>query len=273
MYYTAEQVKTIWKETFAFIQVDEKDNVLSIKLDRAKKRNALTPSMVNEIAFAMAYAHYTPSVWTVVITANGPVFCAGADMKAFMGQEEAHNSSIPKSEENILLGELFLKSHKPCIAKVQGDAFAGAFLILCGCHYVLAAEEVNFGLPEVKRGIWPMQVMESLLQIIPARKVLDWCMLGKTLSCKEAFELGLVTHKANSSELDEITQQLIDKICSNSPSAIKYGLQAFDEIRTIENAQKHAYLSKMLGKVLKTDDAKEGINAFKEKRKPNWTGE
>ena len=272
MYYTEQQISTIWNETFAFILVREENHVLTITLNREEKRNALTPSMVHEIAFALAYAHHSASVWVVVIDAMGAVFCAGADKKAFMGQEDEHNSSIVKPETPVLLGELFLKSHKPCIAKVQGDAFAGAFLILCGCHYVIASEEVKFGLPEVKRGIWPMQVMESLLQIIPARKVLDWCILGKTLTCEQAYELGLVTHKTNVADLSAVVTNLTTKICKNSPSAIKYGLRAFDEMRSVEKDQKHTYLSKMLGKVIHTNDAKEGIAAFKEKREPVWTG-
>lgn len=272
MYYTLEQTKNIWNETFAFLLISEKDHVLTVTLNREEKRNALTPSMVNELAFIIEYAHYNPTVWAVVIEAKGSVFCAGADMKAFMGNEDPHNSSIPKPEKVVLLGELFLQAYKPCIAKVQGDAFAGAFLILCGCHYVVACETAKFGLPEVKRGIWPMQVMESLLQIIPARKVLDWCMLGKTLTCEEVYQLGLVTHKTHTDSLEKVVDELTKEICQNSPSAIRYGLQAYDELRSIEKNKTHTYLSEMLGKVIKTHDAKEGITAFKEKRNPIWTG-
>ena len=118
-----------------------------------------------------------------------------------------------------------------------------------------------------------MQVMESLLQIIPARKVLDWCMLGKTVSTAEAHNLGLVTNAVNSSNINEEVAKLTTEICSNSPSAIKYGLKAFDELRSIEKSQAHTYLNSMLREVLKTKDAAEGITAFKEKREPVWTGE
>lgn len=273
MYYTKEQIANIKQETFAYLIVEEKDHVLNVTLNREDKRNALTPIMVNELAFALSYAYHSSSVWAIVIDAKGPVFCAGADMRAFSGKEEENNSTIPKPEKPVLLGEIFIECHKPCIAKVDGPAYAGAFLILCGCHYVIASEKAKFGLLEVKRGIWPMQVMESLLQIIPARKVLDWCMLGKTVSTAEAHSLGLVTNAVNSSNINEEVAKLTTEICSNSPSAIKYGLKAFDELRSIEKSQAHTYLNSMLREVLKTKDAAEGITAFKEKREPVWTGE
>lgn len=268
--YSKAQTANIHKETFAFINVSEAENVLTVRLDRAAKKNALHPHMLNEIAFAMQYAHHENSIWLVVFEAEGNVFCAGADLKAFMGMLGEYTSSVPDPNEQVLPGEIFNKVHKPVIAKVEGDVYAGGFFFLAGSTYVLANEELKFGLPEVKRGLYPFQVMASLLRIMPARKVLDWCIRGYNLPVKQAAEWGLVTHVTNPETINETLQNLIEELKLGSPSAIRLGLQAFDEIQSSES--EHAYLMNMLQKTITSQDGQEGLKAFREKRKPNWTG-
>lgn len=273
MVYTNEQVLGFHQQTFAYLLVEEKEHVLTITLNRPDKKNAMNPVMMAEIAFCLAYAHYTNTIWTVVLSANGDTFCAGADLKAFSGDAaEPSSSTIPQPAGEILLGELFMKVHKPCIAKVQANVFAGGFLLVCGCTYVIASDKVNFSLPEVKRGIWPMQVMQSLFQIMPARRVIQLCMLGEPFSAQQAKEWGIVTKVVDGAVLEQEVAQLAQSICKQSPTAIRLGLEAFDHMRSIASHETHAYLKKMLGRVLQTQDAKEGLTAFKEKREPAWTG-
>jgi len=270
--YSREQVASLPKETFAFIEVQDADHVLTITLDRAEKKNAIHPHMLNELAFAMQYAHYQKHVWAIVLQAKGDVFCAGADLKAFMGMVGKFDSSIPKPDGQVLIGEIFNKVHKPTIAKVAGNAYAGGIILLAACNYVVALDSVKLGLPEVKRGLFPFQVMEALLRVMPARKVVDWCIRGYSISAQQAEGHGLVTHLADST--DALTAQvdsLIAELKDNSPSAIRLGLEAFDHIQSSE--QQHKYLSKMLQKTIMTKDGQEGLRAFRQKRKPVWTGE
>lgn len=264
---------TLPDKTFTFLELKEHDHVLTLTLNRPDKKNALHPVMANEIAFALAYANKSKDVWAVVIKANGDVFCAGADLKAFMGGGEETNSTVPKASGEILLGEVFRTLHRPCIAQVEGDAFAGAFLLLCGCSHVVAADDVHFGLPEVKRGLFPFQVMASMMEVMPARKVMDWCMRGNTLSASQAADLGLVTHIAPRTEVEATVQKLLSEILSNSPSAIRNGLEAYSHLRGEEAKKNYQYLIGMLMKTVQTKDAQEGILAFKEKRTPVWKNE
>jgi enoyl-CoA hydratase/carnithine racemase len=270
-HYTTTQTQTIHSETFAFIEVAEAANVLTITLNREQKKNALHPQMMNEIAFALQYAHHQKSVWAVVIQAKGTVFCAGADLAAFMGNLGEFNSSIPAPNEEVLMGEIFRKVHKPIIAKITGDVYAGGFFFLTGSTYVVALEGVKLGLPEVKRGLYPFQVMAALLNVMPARKVVDWCIRGYNMSTLDAESYGLITHLATPDTIDQIIFDLIDDLKQNSPSAIRLGLAAFDKITTKGGEQ--AYLLEMLQKTIQTNDGQEGLTAFREKRKPNWTGE
>ncbi len=269
-FYSTEELSKIKTHKFAFLEIDIEANILTITLDRADKKNALHPQMLNEIAFAMSYAHATPSIWIVVFQAKGNVFCAGADLKALMGLVEPNDSTIPQPSSEILIGELFNKVNKPTIAKVTGDVYAGGFFFLAGCNIVIAKEDVKFGLPEVKRGLFPFQVMATLMKVMPSRKVLDWCIRGYILPVLDAEKYGLVTHLATAENIEELVNNVVDELKLNSPTAIKYGLEAYDHI--LPTGETHAYLMQKLQKTIASKDGQEGLKAFKEKRKPVWVG-
>ena len=269
--YNQEQVQN-WKDhTYAYIEAHEKEHVLTIILDRPEKKNALHPQMVHELAFLMHYAHFTPAIWMIVIEAKGDIFCAGADLKAMAGIIEANNSTIPIPSEPVLIGELFNKVFKATIETVTGDVYAGGFFFLAGCNIVIAQNNVKFGLPEVKRGIYPMQVMAALLKVMPARKVIDWCIRGYNLEVNEAERYGLVTEVVAAADINLAVDNVIAELKQNSPSALRYGLEAYDHIQP--SGDDHKYLHNMLQKAIMSKDGMEGLKAFREKRAPVWTGE
>ena len=270
--YTQEQTQNLSAQTFGYIIVEEKEHILILTLNRPEKKNAMNPVMMNEIVYALNYAHYSNDVWAVVIKANGDVFCAGADLKAFAGATEEKKSTVPEPSSPVALGDAFVHLHKPCIARVHGNVFAGAHLIVCGCTHVIVADHVQFSLPEVKRGIWPMQVMASLAPLMPARQLLDYCMRAKALSANEALQLGLATQVVTLTELNNAIHVLVEEIKALSPSAIRLGLKAWDELKNVEPSMQHQFLLGMLQQVLQTEDAAEGLQAFAEKRKPVWKG-
>ena len=270
-YYSKEQTASIHSQHFSFLIIEEKRNVLHITLNREAKKNALHPQMVNEIAFAMSYAHTQNTVWMVLFKAKGTVFCAGADLQAAMGMIEEHTSTIPAPAQEILIGELFNKIHKPTIAQIEGDVYAGGFFFLAGCHIVISRDDVKFGLPEVKRGLFPFQVMSSLLRVMPARKVLDWCIRGYNLPVADAQACGLITKSVPVAQIDQEVNKVIDELKQNSPSAIRLGLEAYDKLQS--GASEHKYLMDMLTKTISTKDGQEGIMAFRQKRQPVWVGE
>lgn len=270
-HYTSEQTAQLSNYHFAFLELEFNEHVFIIRLARENKKNALHPQMVVELAFAMNHAHHNKDVWAVVIEAKGNVFCAGADLKAFAGFIEPNDSTVPAANGEVLIGELFNKVHKPTIAKVTGDVYAGGFFFLGGCNYVVAVDGLKLGLLEVKRGLYPFQVMASLLRVMPARKVIDWCIRGYMMPCEQAHAYGLLTHLTTREEIDGVVQGIIDDLKQNSPSAIRLGLEAYDKISP--NASEHKYLYEMLQKTIGTKDGSEGLTAFREKRPPVWTGE
>ena len=267
--YTQEQCKRL-DHAFSFITVHVEDHVLSLTLDRADKKNALHPQMMNEIAYVLHHAHFQPQIWVVIIKAEGNVFCAGADLKAMAGIIEDHESSVPLPEGDVLLGDLFDRLHKPTIAQVEGDVYAGGFFFLAGCKIVVASDHVKFGLPEVKRGLFPFQVMAALMKVMPPRKVLDWCIRGYNLPVSTAVDYGLVTEVVKPVDVPGRVTSIASELKSNSPSAIKYGLEAYD--RLFSKDSDHQYLFDMLQKTIGTKDGMEGLRAFREKRPPVWQG-
>ncbi len=274
MFYSTEQISQIDRQKFAYLLLKEDQHALYIYINRPETKNAFNEILINELAYALSYAHYNNNVWAIVLGAMGDVWCAGADMRTFQGQKDTTSqSTIPPPSGEIIIGDLFTMVHKPCIARVHAPVFAGGFLFICGCHFVVASGNVFFSLPEVKRGIFPFQVMASLLEILPSRNALDLCLLGKTIDAKEAHRLGIVTHLVSQeSNLDDTINILLNKLREHSPSAVRLGLKAFDEMRGIKKEDQHKFLFKMLMEVVKTEDAREGITAFKEKRAPVWKG-
>jgi enoyl-CoA hydratase/carnithine racemase len=269
-YFEKNIVQNIHNQEWAFIECNKNNNKLTIILNRPAKKNALHPQMVNEIAFALSHAHHNNEIRVVVLKANGDIFCSGADLKAFMGISEEFNSSIPAPSKTILLGEIFNQVHKPIICQLHGNIMAGGLFFLAGSHFIIASENVKLGLPEVKRGLFPFQVLAALLDNINKQNAINWCIKGDDISAEKAKEWGLITEITSYEKLNEVTDKLIEKITNNSPNAIKMGLQAFEKIT--KNDGEHQYLMEMLQKTIMSEDAQEGIKAFKEKRKPVWTG-
>lgn len=272
MLFTVEELAEFKNKKFAHLLWHEADHLLTLTLNRPEKKNALNPVLFNELAYALSYAAQARHIWAVAIAAAGNVFCAGADLKAFTGATEETESTVPAANAEIVLGNIFNSLHKPCIARVHAPVYAGGFLIVCGCTHVIASTQASFSLPEVKRGLFPFQVMQSMLQIMPARQVLDFCIRAKTVNAYEAEKLGLVTKVVEPEKLDETVQTLVSEIFQYSPSAIRLGLEAFDNLKHIPAAEAHAYLKQMLGECVQTEDAAEGLKAFAEKRSPVWKG-
>ena len=130
-YFNENDVKNIKSYNFDFIEFEESNHVFTLTLNRPKKKNALNPQMINEIAFAFQYVSCSNSVRALLLKSNGDVFCSGLDLNAVNGDIEKNNSTVPEANSKILIGELFNKLYKPKICQLEGDVYAGWFFINC----------------------------------------------------------------------------------------------------------------------------------------------
>ncbi len=254
--------------TYNFIKTKSENHVFTLTLARPEKRNAFTPTMVNEVNHALAFANSDKEIRLVVINAEGPVFCSGMDLKIFENPE-LDNKNPEIENKNISLAKAISQLNKPSVAIVEGDVMAGGFLIILECTYVFAKEDVQFSLPEVKRGIFPFQVLGSLLKIMPQNKAMDLCISAKNFGTEEAKKMGIVFDLYSKENFDNL--QTI--ILSNAPLAITKGFEALKKIQGLKENEKLSYLLETLAELKTSKDAQEGITAFFEKRPPIWQNE
>lgn len=240
--------------TYQYIKVNKKDFRMEVTLARPEKRNAFTPTMVNEIALAFQNANDDDAVKVVVLKAEGPVFCAGMDLKTFENEDlDIRNPQI--ENKNISLGEVFAGLHKPSVAVVEGDAIAGAFLMIAGCTYVFCSGNVRFRLPELNLGIFPFQVMASLMQVMPEKKMLQLCLHTDYFSVQEAMEYGLVD-----GFLEEINiEGFLARFKDISSSAVVAGFKAARELPSVAIEKRYGFLLKSLHALKSSEEVKNRI--------------
>jgi methylglutaconyl-CoA hydratase len=241
-----------------------------ITLNRPEKRNAINHDVIDGIREGYQQAHADPEVRVIVLTGAGEkAFCAGADLQP--GKSFAFDFSQPNSDYADLL-RLARNSTLPSIARVNGVCMAGGMGLLCMTDTAVAANQALFGLPEVKVGVFPMQVLSLLQHLVPQRVLREWCFTGEPFDAETALRHGLINYAVPAAELDQKTQWLIDRLTDKSPTAIRRGKYAMRAMASMSFDEGIAYTEGQIGLLALTEDAKEGLAAFNEKRKPVWTG-
>jgi methylglutaconyl-CoA hydratase len=251
--------------------LDKRGQVFWITINRPEKRNALNANVIAGIAKGYRDAHDDKEVRVIVMTGAGDkAFCAGADLQN-SGAAFAMDFSKPNADYADLL-RLSQNATKPAIARVGGVCMAGGMGLLCMTDMAVAADHVIFGLPEVKVGVFPMQVLSLLQSIAPPRLVSEWALTGEPFDAKAAQAAGLLNYIVPVAELDAKVDWLINRIVDKSPTAIRRGKYAMRAIASMSFDESIAYTESQIAVLAMTEDAKEGLNAFSEKRKPSWTG-
>jgi enoyl-CoA hydratase/carnithine racemase len=241
-----------------------------VTINRPDKRNAMNADVIAAIRAGWREAHGDPEVRAIVLSAVGDkAFCAGADLQP--GKSFVFDTSKPTVDYADLLREV-QGATLPSIARVNGTCMAGGMGLLCMTDMAVAADHALFGLPEVKVGVFPMQVMSLLQLVAPRRKVREWVLSGEPFGAAEALGAGLVNHVVPAAELDAKVEWLLGRIVDKSPTAIRRGKYALRAIESMSFDQAIAFTESQIALLAMTEDAKEGLAAFNEKRKPGWTG-
>jgi enoyl-CoA hydratase/carnithine racemase len=252
------------------VLLEQRGPAFWITLNRPERRNALNASVIAGIREGYRQAHANPQVRLIVLTGAGDkAFCAGADLQP--GKGFAFDMSRPSLDYADMLREA-QNATLPSIARINGVCMAGGMGLLCMTDMAVAADHVLFGLPEVKVGVFPMQVLSLLQDIAPRRKVREWALGGEPFTAAQALAAGLLNDSVPAAELDACTGRLIARIADKSPTALRRGRYALRAIESMSFDQAIAYTESQIALLALTEDAQEGLAAFNEKRPPVWTG-
>ena len=252
------------------IRVSSGGPVLRITLFYPERRNAIGPRMINELLWALADGEGDPGVRVVVLTGEGQSFCSGGDFAAITAGEQDDPLPLKGDYADLLLA--MMRYEKPIVARVNGHAMGGGLGLCAASTFAIASSDARLGTPEVDVGLFPMMIMAVLARHVPRRLLLEMMLLGEKLSAEEARARHLVNRVCPPEELDLEVDRLAARLCDKSPSALRLGLRAFAEQDDLGLSEALPALRAKLGECLATDDAREGLMAFMEKRKPVWTG-
>ncbi|HEV3225884.1 MAG TPA: enoyl-CoA hydratase-related protein [Acidimicrobiales bacterium] len=251
---------------------DVSNGVATITINRPERRNALSWTVMSELRVAFEGAKADATVRVVTLTGAGDkAFCAGADltgMRADAGWAEVHDGRGELARLFRAMWEL----GKPIVARVRGYALAGGFGLCLACDFVVAADDAQFGTPEIDVGLWPYMITVPLVRSMPPKIALELMMTGRRVAADEAARIGFVNRVVPVGELDAAVGELTATLASKSPAIMKLGRDSFYAVWDQSAADALELLHSMLTITSATDDAAEGIAAFAEKRKPNWTG-
>ena len=249
------------------------DGIFLITINRPDKLNALNKTVIEELSAFVDEVYSNAAVKCAVITGAGPkAFVAGADISEFLSMGTTDGEALARKGQELVFNKIE-RSPKPIIAAVNGFALGGGCELAMSCHFRLASEHAKFGQPEVNLGLIPgYGGTQRLVQLIGKGKAMELMMTAAMIDANEAKQLGLVNYVVAADELLPKTKELLATIMGKGPNAVAKVIAAvnahFDSTQNGFDAE-----IKLFGECFGTEEMKEGVGAFLEKRKPIFKGE
>ncbi len=237
-----------------------------VTLNRPERRNALTIELMTELTEAIEKAAADEIQRVLILRGAGSAFCTGLDLNEAAEMHKAHASAEMVAKTLITLSQTRLIT----IAMVHGAAVAGGAGIMSACDFVIAAERTKIGYPEVRRGLLAGLVMTFLRRQLRERDLRELLLTSELIDAKRAQEIGLVNRVVPPNELENAAQQIAVAILQGAPGAIANSKRLIEELWSSSVAEDVALALRHHMEARESDEAKEGIAAFLEKRPPKW---
>jgi len=256
---------------YGTLHTHTESGILTITMNRPDKRNALNPEMMEDLTHAFAAVGDDPGCRVVLLTGAGSAFCAGLDIDhlATMNAKTPTEHRVDSERIARLLRTLY-NTPRPTIAAVNGAAIAGGMGLATICDFTLAIPEAKFGYTEVQIGFVPAIVSAFLRGQIGDKRSRDLLLTGRLIKAPEAFELGLITRVVDEQDLMVEARRLACLLLRNSPAAMQATKRLLSEHANHHLDQEIESAVAANAEARTTEDFKEGIRAFLEKRKPEW---
>lgn len=258
--------------TYQTLLVEVTRATATVTLNRPERRNAFNEILIKELTQVFKELGNNPEVRVVVLAANGPVFCAGADLNWM--KKMASYSSEENFADAKLLAEMMYQIYscpKPVIVKIHGDCYAGGMGLTATCDIAVAADGVQFCLSEVKLGLTPATISPYVIKAMGERAAHRYFITAERFSAKEAYRIGFIHEVVAAEQLDATVAELENVIVNNSPNAVLETKGLIAEVANAEiNEELWSYTADHIAAIRTSDEGREGIVSFLEKRKPSW---
>jgi enoyl-CoA hydratase len=255
------------------IRYEVADNgVATITLDTPENRNALTDALLGELIAAFEAARDDDAVRCVVLTSSHEkVFSAGASLDQFAADAPLVHTHLG-TERFPRLFKLIGQLGKPTLCAANGHVLAGSLGLALACDLIVAREGATFGTPEINVGVFPFMIMALIYRNVPRKRTNELLLLGERISAEEAREAGIVNRVVPAEEFDAAVADWAGKLAAKSPLLMKLGKDAMYRQMDMPFDAALDYLRSQLTIGLSTEDVREGVKAFFEKREPRWSG-
>ena len=258
----------------AFILESHKDGVATLTLNRPEVRNSLSMGMLDALHQAIIHLSEHADIKVIILAANGPVFCAGHDLKELTAARSQPDNGRAFFEKTMIkcsaVMQAIIACPKPVIAAVQGTATAAGCQLVATCDLAIAADSADFATPGVHIGLFCSTPMVALSRNIARKRAMHMLLIGEKVSAEQAVEWGLLNQAVPAAELASTARNLATKIASKPSSTVMIGKEAFYQQAEMCLSDAYDHAAAVMTSNMLEADAEEGINAFIEKRQPNW---
>jgi methylglutaconyl-CoA hydratase len=246
--------------------------IRTITLSRPEVRNAFNDEVIAELKTAFIEAGQAADVRCVVLAAEGPAFCAGADLNWMRRMADyTRDENLADAGQLAAMLRAIYECPKPTIARVQGDVFAGGVGLVAACDMTVSVDTATYCLSEVKLGLIPATISPYVIRAMGARASHRYFLTAERFSAAEAYRVGLVHEVVAANELDAKVAELTSALVSASPNAVRACKRLVQDVaeREIDDALV-AHTVAGIADIRSSAEGKEGVQSFLQKRKPNW---
>jgi methylglutaconyl-CoA hydratase len=257
---------------FTTLTITREGHVATVTLNRPDVRNAFNETTIAEIKQAFSELGEDAGLRAIVLAANGPAFCAGADlnwMKKMAGYTHAENQA-----DALQLAEMLRTIYlcpKPVVARVQGDCYAGGMGLVAACDIIVAVEEANFCLSEVKLGLVPATISPYVIKAMGENAARRYFLTAERFGAREALRIGFAHEVVSTETLDAKVTEIVKALVNNSPNAVQQAkVLVRDVVGQPVNDALLADTAERIAQIRASEQGREGVASFLEKRKPAW---
>ena len=253
------------------VKVVQEGVVCRITIDRESEHNTMTDAVMSDLQHAFQAAEHMQGARVIVLTGAGQkTFCAGGKLKP---TSDGSPFALEPGRFDHPVADLFRamdRCNLPIIARVNGGAFGGGVGRVCACDFAVSVDTAKFGTTEARVGVFPMMILPLLMRVISRRRLQEMCFFAERFDAHEALRLEIVNRVVAEDVLDAAVDELVAKLVANSPVALRMGRRAFAAMSDLSLHDALNLAQTILPIMSQSEDTKEGMLAFAERRSPQW---